>query len=448
MFFPWSMDCGQWSVVCGLWTVNYEPKINPNKKPKTNLMRKKLQIVFLSALFFLLFAAVSVAQAPNSFNYQAIVRNASGEVIASKEVSLRLSINKGGALGTSVFVETHKPTTNSFGLVSFAIGSGTAVAGNISSVDWSADVYYLKVELDATGGSTFTELGVSQILSVPYALHAKESDNLKGSITESQVSDLKNYLTTETDPVFNTSPAQGITGSNITNWNSAFGWGNHAGLYRPAAWVPSWTDVTSKPSVFPPSAHLHSAAEITSGTMDVARIPTIEIGTKTSGTLSVSRGGTGATNFTPGNVLIGNGTGVITTSSRIGIDLRATFPPAAHTHTAADITAGIISVARGGTGQTSLASGKILVGNGADALLMPTNLHWDNTNNRLGIGTTSPTAMLHTRSILTGGGNVLFVGSYKTVPGDPPASGEGTRHDVVPRQGCFQSRTCFWRPLG
>lgn len=32
----------------------------------------------------------------------------------------------------------------------------------------------------------------------------------------------------ETDPVFTASPAQGITGTNITNWNAAYGWGNHA----------------------------------------------------------------------------------------------------------------------------------------------------------------------------------------------------------------------------
>jgi len=58
------------------------------------------------------------------------------------------------------------------------------------------------------------------------------------------------YLTnfTETDPLFAVSPANGITITNITNWNSAFAWGNHAGLYRPAAWVPSWADVTGKPT--------------------------------------------------------------------------------------------------------------------------------------------------------------------------------------------------------
>jgi len=49
-----------------------------------------------------------------------------------------------------------------------------------------------------------------------------------------------------------------------------------------AAWVPqttdpgvtSYNDLTDVPSTFPPATHSHSAAEITSGTLDLARIPT------------------------------------------------------------------------------------------------------------------------------------------------------------------------------
>jgi hypothetical protein len=54
----------------------------------------------------------------------------------------------------------------------------------------------------------------------------------------------------ETDPVFSLSAAYGITSSNITNWNSAFGWGNHSGLYRPVSYVPAWGEITSNPFFF------------------------------------------------------------------------------------------------------------------------------------------------------------------------------------------------------
>ena len=51
---------------------------------------------------------------------------------------------------------------------------------------------------------------------------------------------------------------------------------------------------------------------------------------------------------------------------------------------------GVLSVANGGTGQNTLALNKVIVGNGTSGVLTPTNLHWDNTNERLGLGTSSP----------------------------------------------------------
>jgi hypothetical protein len=66
-----------------------------------------------------------------------------------------------------------------------------------------------------------------------------------------------------------------------------------------------------------------------------------------------------------------------------------------HTHNASDITAGTLVVTRGGTGVSNPTANKILVGNGSSAVLQPTNLHWDNTNSRLGIGNVSPSYPLH-----------------------------------------------------
>lgn len=86
------------------------------------------------------------------------------------------------------------------------------------------------------------------------------------------------------------------------------------------------------------------------------------------GTLSVANGGTGAVSFTTGELLIGNGTNPLSSMSRTGIDNRPSFPPSAHTHSVDDITIGLLPVARGGTGRTSLDSDKVLVGNGTTAV--------------------------------------------------------------------------------
>lgn len=48
------------------------------------------------------------------------------------------------------------------------------------------------------------------------------------SITLSQISDWVEPTFTETDPIFTASPAAGITALKITNWDTAYSWGNHA----------------------------------------------------------------------------------------------------------------------------------------------------------------------------------------------------------------------------
>ncbi|OFY38591.1 MAG: hypothetical protein A2275_15345 [Bacteroidetes bacterium RIFOXYA12_FULL_35_11] len=124
-------------------------------------------------LFLFLFSnSIIRAQTPQSFRYQAIVRNASGNVLQTQNVSLKISLLQSSSTGTVVYSEEHTATTNSFGLVNLEIGSGTNQSGTIASIDWAQGPYYLKIELDATGGSTYAEMGTTQLLSVPYALFA------------------------------------------------------------------------------------------------------------------------------------------------------------------------------------------------------------------------------------------------------------------------------------
>ena len=133
------------------------------------------KIITLCAALIL---TVSVfAQAPQKMSYQAVIRNASNVLVTSSPVGMQISILQGSASGTAVYVETQTPSTNANGLVSIEIGAGAVVSGAFSTIDWANGPYFVKTETDPTGGTTYTITGTSELLSVPYALHAKNTDS-------------------------------------------------------------------------------------------------------------------------------------------------------------------------------------------------------------------------------------------------------------------------------
>jgi len=134
------------------------------------------KLIFLIAL--LCFGVAVLAQSPDLMSYQAIIRNASNQLIVNAPIGVRVSILQGSATGTVVFRETYNPnpTTNSNGLLGLNIGSGLSIIGSFAQVNWSQGPYFVQVEADPTGGTNYSISSVSQLLSVPYALHAKTAE--------------------------------------------------------------------------------------------------------------------------------------------------------------------------------------------------------------------------------------------------------------------------------
>ena len=122
---------------------------------------------FLVVIFyFQLFALF--AQTPHSFKYQAVIRNNQGQIVQNQLVSLKLSILSGSATGTPVYTEIHQKATSEFGIVNLNIGNGTLVSGSFNNIQWDNNLYFVKIELDLTGGGNYTFISTSQLLSVPY----------------------------------------------------------------------------------------------------------------------------------------------------------------------------------------------------------------------------------------------------------------------------------------
>lgn len=137
----------------------------------------------LTLLIILLYTP-SFAQAPNAIPYQAVARNASGNLIANQLISVRFSIHDVSAAGTVVYRETHSTTTNMLGLFSVNVGQGTPSVGTFATINWAVNAKFLQVEFDSSGGSSYTNMGTQQMLSVPYALLAgKSSDLPSGNLT-------------------------------------------------------------------------------------------------------------------------------------------------------------------------------------------------------------------------------------------------------------------------
>jgi hypothetical protein len=141
-----------------------------------NMNRLIKLLISLGALIFI--PIILSAQVPGAFKYQAVARDNSGQIIPGRDVSLRISIIQGNPLGTVIYSEIHDIQTNTFGLINLEVGNGTIVSGTFLEIKWGDDKYYLKVEMDPDGGTTFNEMGTSQILSVPYALYASKAGNV------------------------------------------------------------------------------------------------------------------------------------------------------------------------------------------------------------------------------------------------------------------------------
>ncbi len=133
----------------------------------------------------LLWISVSLAQVPNKLNYQAVIRNSAGELVAEQDVAIKISILDALSSGNLLYSEIHSVSTNLYGQFVLKIGGGSEPSTDFSNIDWSEGEKFIKVEVDVAGGSNYLLMGTNQMLSVPYAMYSNLSDSSRIANTAS-----------------------------------------------------------------------------------------------------------------------------------------------------------------------------------------------------------------------------------------------------------------------
>lgn len=337
-------------------------------------MKKLLLLLFIINCSLLM--NNSFAQAPNAIPYQGVARNAAGNILAAQPISLRISIHDVTASGTVVFSETHAVTTNTLGLFNVNIGSGTALTGTLTGVDWGNGAKFIQVEMDPAGGVSYADMGTTQLNSVPYALYA-ETANVPG-VPGPQGPQGPQGVQGPEGP----QGPQGATGflnngstaGNTPYWNGSSWITNSSNIFNNNANVGIGT--TTPGSKLDVAGAIKASTTITAAGLNTAGIVTNTSAglLGTTATVPVANGGTGASTLT--GYIKGNGTSAFTAS--------ATIPVSALT--------GVLPVANGGTGSSTqnfvdLTTVQTVAGKktwSADAIF----------NGKVGVGITNPQAKL------------------------------------------------------
>ena len=127
----------------------------------------------LLLLLSLSLSLLTLAQTPKTISYQGVARNATGQPIPNQPIKIKLSLLETATSTTSLYTETHTPTTTGQGLFALQIGAGSVLSGSYATLDWSNGPKFVKTEIDPTGGDNFTLSSTNPLNAVPFALFAQ-----------------------------------------------------------------------------------------------------------------------------------------------------------------------------------------------------------------------------------------------------------------------------------
>lgn len=387
---------------------------------------KKMYVVLL----FVMIPILAISQAPQAIKYQAIARDLTGDPVINQDIAVKISILQGSDFGPVVYSELHETATNAFGLFNLEIGNPVEVlSGNFSEIGWRYFSHFLKIETDITGGSNFQLMGVSQLVSVPYALYAQEAGNAQNFVAGTGIN-IDDGVISNTAPdktvtvasgngisatgtypnfmVTNTSPDQNVT------LNSGYGI-TTSGTY------PNFTITNDKPNATH-SGDVTGSIDLTvtglQGRPVYAAVPSLGQVLKWTGNRWAP---TTLESYTAGDGISINGF-VISASDISSTNELQTLSLAGTS----------LSISGGNTvtlpsGLPAGSSGSTLRHNGSS---WTENSFLYNDGSKLGVGTTTPEAKFTLYN-----GSLLATGST----GETPVSGNGVRMMWIPAKRAFRA---------
>ncbi len=177
---------------------------------------QKYNFIKRGFIFLILALFLSKTHAQTGINFQGVARTSNNVILASQDITIKLSILKGSAIGTAEYTEIRKVTTNAQGLFTAVIGDTGAIStlGNFNTINWKLSPKFLKIEMDPAAGNNFITMGTTQFQYVAYAQFAKsvDAENIvgilpvsKGGTGLSTITELKSALAL--DKINNTADA-------------------------------------------------------------------------------------------------------------------------------------------------------------------------------------------------------------------------------------------------
>ena len=330
-----------------------------------------MRISTLALLVILFCCGIARAQAPSRFNYQGIARNAAGAPLSATLMSMRITILNGSPTGTIVYRETQSTVTNAYGLYNIAIGAGTPVSGTMAGISWNTGNKFIQVEIDPAGGTTYTNLGTTQLLSVPYAMYAPTSGSAPLTLTGNTLSAGGNSVTLPSY-AYTAGTGINISATNVISaqsgtalWNASQIQGSPVSTNAPSTGqILVWTGVAWVPNT------VTSTSTFTGTTNFVAKYTS----TTTMGNSQIEDDGT----------TVGIGGATLSSANKLQVATTNNTAISATSTGAGKAVSGIITGTGGGM------AGYFDAGNNGKSLVVPSG--------RVGIGTTAPVTTFDLKS--------------------------------------------------